>query len=88
MAGDTPVTTPKLCAHVWDDGYVSVCLNCGVERAPSDHPSGQSLSQLALDLWAEIDTKISPPGVLDHTQAVPIMRQWLLDHQREIANAR
>lgn len=45
----------------------------------------QSLSQLALDLWAALDTEISPPGCIDHAQALPVIKRWLAEHAPEIA---
>jgi hypothetical protein len=43
----------------------------------------QSVSQLAFELWAQLDTKIEPLGSIDHTQAVPVIKQWLIE-QSEI----
>jgi hypothetical protein len=43
--------------------------------------------QLALNLWAELDTEINVPGIISHSEAVPIITRWLKDNAIEIALA-
>lgn len=52
-------------------------------------PAGtpQTTEQLALALWAELDTEISVPGIIDHSQAVPIITRWLMDNSINVAIA-
>lgn len=39
---------------------------------------------LATELWAKLDTEITIPGVLDHEQVLPLIKEWLADHCQEL----
>ena len=47
----------------------------------------ETTEELALALWAELDTSISVPGIIDHSQAVPIITRWLMENSIEVAMA-
>lgn len=47
----------------------------------------ETTEELALALWAKLDTEIDPLGIIDHVQTVPIIRQWLMEKSIVIAQA-